>query len=82
MNRLIAVPDPRNFSILVEQYEGEYNGLDQTYQAALEDFKGKDISTLSYYEVESIFHPYLLKWGKMGRARVFIRKACFGRALR
>jgi hypothetical protein len=67
MNKPMAVPDPRDFSRLVEQYENEHEGLDCIYLAALEDFKGTEISTFGDYEVESILHPYLLKWGRMGR---------------
>ena len=67
MNRRMAVPDQRDFSRLVEQYENEHEDLDCIYLAALEDFKNTEVSTFGGHEVKSILHPYLLKWGRMGR---------------
>jgi hypothetical protein len=67
MTKFLKAPDREEFSKLVKLYENEYKGLDRIYLNALEIFKGNVISTFSYYEVESILHLYLLKWGRMGR---------------
>jgi len=67
MPKFLEVPNPKEFGRLVKLYENEYKELDRIYLAAVEFFKGKGILTSSYYEAESILHPYLLKWGRMGR---------------
>jgi hypothetical protein len=73
MTRLMIVPDSREFSRLVEQYEDKYKELDRTYLTAIKDFNGI-IGSFGDYEVESILYPYLLRWGKM--MRVLGYKGC------
>jgi len=67
MTEFIRVPVPEEFSSLVDSYESRYKELDSTYVTALQDFKRKKLSKLNYSDVEFVLHPYLLKWGKMGR---------------
>jgi hypothetical protein len=74
MTEFIRVPVPEEFSSLVDLYEARYKKLDSTYVTALRDFESKKLSNLNYSDVESILHPYLLKWGKMGRVLEF--KGC------
>jgi hypothetical protein len=73
MNMLMTVPDSREFSRLVKQYEDNYAELDRTYLNAIKDFKGIK-GSFGEYEVEFILYPYLLKWGKM--MRVLGYKGC------
>jgi hypothetical protein len=70
---LMTVPDSREFSRLVEQYEDKYEELDRTYLNTIKDFKGI-MGSFGEYEVEFILYPYLLKWGKM--MRVLGYKGC------
>jgi hypothetical protein len=74
MTKSLRVPTPEEFSSLVNSYESRYKKLDSIYVTALQDFKRKKLSKLNYSDVESILHPYLLKWGKMGRVLGF--KGC------
>jgi hypothetical protein len=74
MTEFIRVPVPEEFSSLVDLYESRYKNLDSIYVTALQLFENKKLSNLNYSDVESILHPYLLKWGKMGRVLGF--KGC------
>ena len=74
MTELVRVPVHEEFSNLVDLYESRHKNLDSIYVTALQRFENKKLSTLNYSEVESVLHPYLLKWGKMGRVLGF--KGC------
>jgi len=67
MTEFIKVPTPEEFSNLVDSYESRYKNLDSTYVTALQLFENRKLSNLDYSGVESILHPYFLKWGRMGR---------------
>jgi len=67
MTKSLRVPTPEEFSSLVDLYESKYKKLDSIYVTALRDFQSKKLRNLNYSDVESILHPYLLRWGKMGR---------------
>ena len=67
MTEFIKVPTPEEFSNLVDSYESRYKNLDSTYVTSLQLFENRKLSNLDYSGVESILHPYFLKWGRMGR---------------
>ena len=66
MTRLILAPTPTEFSRIVQQYENKYKELDNIYVSAVNSFKTLN-GSFGKQEVGSILHPYLLRWGRMGR---------------
>ena len=71
MTEFIRVPVPEEFSSLVDLYESSYKTLESVYVPALRHFENKKLNNLNSSDVESILHPYFLKWGKMGRVLGF-----------
>jgi hypothetical protein len=74
ITELMSVPDPEEFTKLINQHVKRYRELDQTYLKAIENIKKAGLNNLSDEEVCSILRPYLLQWGKMGR--VLGHKGC------
>jgi hypothetical protein len=70
----VRIPVHEEFSNLVDLYESRYKNLDSIYVTALQDFGNKKLSDLNYSDVESVLHPFLLRWGRMGRVLGF--KGC------
>jgi len=63
----LKVPDPEEFSKLVETYEKKHGEYDRTYRDAFKKFEAVRLRDLSEDDIEYILIPYFLKWGKMGR---------------
>jgi len=80
MARLLSPPTIPEFSKLVQQYESKYKELDNIYLSAVNSFQTLN-GTFGKQEVESILHPYLLKWGRMGRVLGYKGCARIGKAL-
>jgi hypothetical protein len=74
MTEPVRMSAHEEFSNFVDLYESRYKSLDSIYVTALQDFGNKKLSNLNHSDVESVLHPFLLRWGRMGRVLGF--KGC------
>ncbi len=66
ITQLIKVPIFSEFSKIVRQYENKYKGLEEIYLLAVKDYQVVN-ERFGQEEVKTILHPFLLRWGRMGR---------------